>query len=53
MEQWLRDFVNSHIEYMTEEQVKHFKDCAIRLNGSDNLVRAFSDFRYIDFVQLF
>jgi len=52
MEQWLRDFVNSHIEYMTEEQIEHFKECAIKLNGKDDLIEVFDKFSYNDFVQL-
>ena len=52
MEQLMKDFINSHIEYMTEEQVKHFKDCAIKLNGKDDLIEAFDKFGYNEFVQL-
>ncbi|MBO5389216.1 MAG: hypothetical protein J6A59_14015 [Lachnospiraceae bacterium] len=52
MQQCLKDFVNSHIEYMTEEQIAHFKECAIKLNGKDDLIEAFDKFGYSDFVQL-
>lgn len=52
MEQWLKDFVNSHIEYMTEEQIAHFKECAIKLNGKDDLIEVFDRFDYSDFVRL-
>lgn len=52
MQQWLRDFVNSHIEYMSEEQIAHFKECAIKLNGKDDLIEVFDKFSYNDFVQL-
>lgn len=52
MNKWLKDFVNSHIEYMTEEQLEHFKECAIKLNGKDDLIEVFDKFSYNDFVQL-
>ena len=52
MVQLMKDFINSHIEYMTEEQLEHFKDCAIKLNGKDDLIEAFDKFGYNEFVQL-
>lgn len=52
MNNWLRDFINSHVEYMTEEQVAHFKQCAVKLSGSDNLIEAFDKYSYNDFIQL-
>lgn len=52
MQQWLKDFVNGHIEYMTEEQIAHFKQCAIKLNGKDDIIEAFDKFSYNDFIQL-
>ena len=52
MQQWLKDFINGHIEYMTEEQIAHFKQCAIKLNGKDNIIEAFDKYKYNDFVQL-
>lgn len=51
-EKWIEDFVNDNIRYMTEGQVSHFKECAIRLNGTDNLVEAFDKYSYDDFKQL-
>lgn len=52
MKKWIEDFVNDNIRYMTEGQVSHFKECAIRLNGTDNLVEAFDKYSYDDFKQL-
>ena len=49
---WLEDFVNDNVSYMTEEQLSHFKECAIKLNGSDNLVEVFDKYSYNDFIQL-
>lgn len=52
MNSWLEDFINSHVEYMSEEQIAHFKQCAIKLNGKDDLIEAFDKYSYNDFVQL-
>lgn len=52
MNSWLEDFINSHVEYMSEEQIAHFKQCAIKLNGKDDLIEAFDKFGYNEFVQL-
>lgn len=49
---WLENFINDNIRYMTEEQISHFKECAIRLNGNDNLIEAFDKYSYNDFIQL-
>ena len=49
---WLEDFINSNIKYMTKEQIKHFKECAVKLSGSDNLIEAFDKYYYTDFIQL-
>lgn len=49
---WLEDFVNDNIRYMTEEQLSHFRECAIKLNGNDNLIEAFDKYSYNDFIQL-
>lgn len=49
---WLEDFVNDNVSYMTEEQLSHFKECAIKLNGNDNLVEVFDKYSYNDFIQL-
>lgn len=49
---WLEDFVNDNIRYMTERQVSHFKECAVKLSGSDNLIEAFDKYYYTDFIQL-
>ena len=47
---WLEDFVNDNIRYMTERQVSHFKECAVKLSGSDNLIEAFDKYYYTDFI---
>lgn len=52
MKKWLEDFINSNIKYMTKEQIKHFKECAVKLSGSDNLIEAFDKYNYNDFLQL-
>ena len=52
MKKWLEDFINSNIKYMTKEQIKHFKECAVKLSGSDNLIEAFDKYYYTDFIQL-
>lgn len=52
MQQWLKGFINIHIGCMTEEQITHFKQCAIKLNGKDDLIEAFDKFSFHDFVQL-
>lgn len=44
MNNWLEDFINSHVKCMTEEQIAHFKQCAIKLNGKDNLIEVFDKF---------
>lgn len=49
---WLEDFVKDNVSYMTEEQLLHFKECAIKLNGSDNLIEVFDKYSYNDFIQL-
>lgn len=49
---WLEDLVNDNIRYMTEEQISHFKECAVRLSGNDNLIEAFNKYYYTDFIQL-
>ena len=49
---WLEDFVNDNVRYMTEEQLSHFKECAIKLNGNDNLIEVFDKYSYNDFMQL-
>ena len=49
---WLENFINDNIRYMTEEQISHFKECAIRLNGNDNLIETFDKYNYNDFIQL-
>ena len=49
---WLEDFVNDNIRYMTERQVSHFKECAVKLSGSDNLIESFDKYYYTDFIQL-
>ena len=52
MKEWLENFINSQVKYMTEEQVAHFKQCAIKLNGKDNLIEAFDKYSYNDFIQI-
>lgn len=49
---WLEDFVNDNVRCMTEEQLSHFKECAIRLSGNDNLIEVFDKYSYNDFIKL-
>ena len=49
---WIEAFVNDNIGYMTEEQISHFKECAVRLSGTDNLIEAFDKYSYNDFIKL-
>ena len=48
----IRDFIQDYINTMNEEQIKHFKECAIKLTGEDNLINVFSNYSYNDFVSL-
>lgn len=49
---WLENFIIDNTRYMKEEQIAHFKQCAIKLNGKDDLIEAFDKYSYNDFVQL-
>ena len=52
MNKEIKELIEDYIDTMTEEQVKHFKECAAKLIGNDNLIEMFSTCDYNSFIEL-